>query len=110
VALGFLDDDNEWDLVMTESAAYDMPSQMRATLVILLIFNEVGHPAGLFDKHWRAIGENFVHRLSSEEYPLSDAHLMILVVVDINTRLEARSTNLKAFNLPMPKEEEIRAV
>jgi hypothetical protein len=28
VPLGFLDDDNGWDLVMTESAAYDVPSQM----------------------------------------------------------------------------------
>jgi hypothetical protein len=34
VALGFLDDENEWDLVMTDSALYDMPSKMRATMVI----------------------------------------------------------------------------
>jgi hypothetical protein len=52
VALGFLDDYNDWGLVMTDSAAYDTPSQMRSTFVILLVFNEVGHPAGLFDKHW----------------------------------------------------------
>jgi ATP-dependent DNA helicase PIF1 len=110
VALGFLDDDNEWDLVMTESAAYDMPSHVRATFVMLLVFKEVGHPAGLFDKHWTAMGEDFVHRLSSEDHPLSDAHLMILVLVDINMRLEARNTNLKALNLPMPEEEEIREV
>jgi hypothetical protein len=37
---GFLDDDNEWDLAMTDSAGYDMPSQMRATFVILLAFTE----------------------------------------------------------------------
>jgi hypothetical protein len=49
VALGFLDDDNAWDLVMTDSAAYAMPSQMRATFVILVVFNEVGHTLGLFD-------------------------------------------------------------
>jgi ATP-dependent DNA helicase PIF1 len=110
VALGFLDDDNEWDLFMTESAAYDMPSYLRATFVMLLVFKEVGRPAGLFDKHWRAMGEDFVHRLSSEDHTLSDAHLMILVLVDINMRSEARNTNLKALNLPMPKEEEIREV
>jgi hypothetical protein len=72
VALGFLDDYNEWYLVMNDSAAYTMPSKMRATFVILLVFNEVGHPAGIFDKHWRAMGEDFVHRLSSEEHLLSD--------------------------------------
>jgi hypothetical protein len=110
VALGFLDDDNEWDLVMTESAAYVMPSQIRATFAILLVFNEVGHTAGLFDKHRREMGEDFVHRLSSEEHPLSDTHLMILVLVDINMRLEARNTHLKALNLPIPKEEEMREV
>jgi hypothetical protein len=110
MALGFLDDDNEWDLVMTEYAAYNMSNHLRATFVVLLVFNEVGHPAGLFDKHWRAMGKDFVHRLSSEDHPLSDAHLMILVLVDINMRLEVRNTNIKALNLPMPNEEEIREV
>jgi hypothetical protein len=76
--LGFLDDVNEWYMFMTESAAYYMPSQMRSTFVILLIFNEVVHPVVLlFNKHWRAIGEDFVHRLSSEEHPLSDENLMV---------------------------------
>jgi hypothetical protein len=77
VALGFLDDDNEWDLVMTESAACGMPSKLRATRVILLVFNEAGHPTGLFDKHCRGMGEYVVHRLSSEEHPLSDEHVMV---------------------------------
>jgi hypothetical protein len=95
---------------MTKSAAYGMLIQKRATFVILLIFNEVGHPAGLFDKHWRAMGEDFVHRLSSEEHPLSDEHLMVLVLVDINMRLEAINTHVKEFNPPMPREEEMREV
>jgi hypothetical protein len=101
VALGFLYDENEWDLSMTESAAYAMPSQIRATFVILLVFNEVGHPPGLFDKHYRVIGENVVHRLSSEEHPLSDEHLMILLLVDINMRLEARKTTQKLTESPL---------
>jgi hypothetical protein len=96
---------------MTESAEYDMLSQiMRSTFVVLLVFNEVGDPAGLFDKHWRAMGEDFVHKLSSEENPLYDAQLIILVLVDINIRLEARNTTLKAPNLPMQNEGEIREV
>jgi hypothetical protein len=107
VALDFLDDNNKWDLVMTDSAACDMSSQMRAAFVILLVFNEVGHLAGLFDKHCRASGGNFVHRLSSEEDPLSDEHLMVLVLVDIKMRLKARNPSVKAFNLPMPHEEEM---
>jgi hypothetical protein len=35
---------------------------------------------------------------------------MILVLVDINMKLEARNTHLKALNLPMPKEEVIKEV
>jgi hypothetical protein len=35
---------------------------------------------------------------------------MILVLVDINMNLEARNTNFKALNLPMPKEKEIKEV
>jgi hypothetical protein len=108
VALGFLDDDNELDLVMTDYVAFDIPSQMRAVFVILLVFHEVGHPVGLFDKHWIAIGEHFVHRLSSEEHPLSDKHLMMLVLLDINTRLEAINTHVKAFNLPMRQESQVQ--
>jgi hypothetical protein len=53
-----MDDDNEWDLVMTDSADYAMPSQMRATFIILLVFNEVVDPAGLFYMHWRSMGED----------------------------------------------------
>jgi hypothetical protein len=105
VALGFMGDDNEWDMVITESAAYDMSRQMRTTFVVLLVFNEVGHHAGIFDKHWMAMGAYFVRRLSSEERPLSDAHLMILVLVDIHMGLEARHTHLKAINLPIINEE-----
>jgi hypothetical protein len=65
-ALGLMDDDNEWDLVMTDSAAYYMSSRMRNTFVILLVFNEFGHSVGLFHNYWREMGEDFVHRLSSE--------------------------------------------
>jgi hypothetical protein len=81
-----------WLLVfwmVAESAAYDMPSQMRATFIILLVFSKVGHPAGLFDKHLRAVGEDYVHILSLEEHPLSDKHIIVLVLVDITRRLEA---------------------
>jgi hypothetical protein len=85
-----------------------MPSQMSATFVIMMVFNKVGHPAGLFDKHWRATGEEFLHGLSSEENPLSDEHRMVLVLVDIN--MEARNTYARALNLPMSNEEEMREV
>jgi hypothetical protein len=110
VALGFNDDDNAWDLAMTNSSAYGMPSQTSAAFVILQVFIEVGHPAGLFDKHWWAMGECFVYMLSSDEHPLADEHLMVLVLMDINRRLEARNTHDKKFNLPMPSEEELTEV
>jgi hypothetical protein len=64
-------------------------------------------PAGLFDQNWRVMDENFVHRLSSEEHPLSDEHLLIFVLVDINMRLDAIITDVRAFNLPMLSEEEM---
>jgi hypothetical protein len=56
------------------------------------------------------MGRDFVHRLVSEEHPLSDEHLMIFVLVDINMRSEARNTDVRAFNLPMTSEEEMREV
>jgi hypothetical protein len=81
---------------------------MRNTFVILMVFNEVGHPAGLFDKHWRARGEYFLHMMSLEEHPLYDEYLIILVLVDNNMILEARYTHVQAFNLPIPSEEDTR--
>jgi hypothetical protein len=42
-----------WSWLNLQRIAYCMPSQMRATFVILLVFNEVGHPAGIFEKYWR---------------------------------------------------------
>jgi hypothetical protein len=110
VALCFLGDENEWDPVVNNSAVYYMSIQMRATFAILLIFNEVGNPAGLFDKHWRAMGEDFVHRLSTEEHTLYDEHLFFLVLVDISMIFEAINKKIKSVNLPMSSEEEIREV
>jgi hypothetical protein len=54
--------------------------------------------------------EDFVQRLSSEDHPFPDEHLMILVLVNINIRLEARTTNVKPFNLLIPSGEYIREV
>jgi hypothetical protein len=56
------------------------------------------------------MGDDFVHRLSSEEHPLSDEYLMILVLLDINMILEAMNTYVRAFNLRMPSQEEMREV
>jgi hypothetical protein len=81
---------------MIDSAAYRIPSKMRSTFVILLVLD--------------ILRVYFVHRLISEDHPLPDEYLMILVLVDINMRLEARTTNVKPFNLPIPSEEYTRDV
>jgi hypothetical protein len=35
---------------------------------------------------------------------------MVLVLVDINTKLKTRNTNVKTFNLPIQSEEDMREV
>jgi hypothetical protein len=89
LVLGFLDDDNEWNQVTTDSAYYGMPHQMRSTFIIMLVFNEVGDPVGL-------------HSLSLEEHPLSHEHIITLVLVDIKMRLDVKNTDVRAFNLHIP--------
>jgi hypothetical protein len=72
MALGFMNDDNECYKFMTESTPYKAPHQMRATFVIVLVFNEVGGQVGIFDKHQNEMAKYFVHRLCSEDHALSE--------------------------------------
>jgi hypothetical protein len=59
-----------------------------------------------------SIGRQWVNILytGQVQHPLYDESLMVLVLFDINMRLETSSTTVKSFNLTMASEEERREV
>ena len=51
-ALGMLQDDELWNLVMGDAAHQQLPMQMRELFVMLLVFCDVNEPSSLFEAFW----------------------------------------------------------
>ena len=62
-ALGLLEDDHLWDLVMADAQNEKLPRQMRELFIIL--FSEVGlsDPKALFEKYQQAMSEDYERNL-----------------------------------------------
>ena len=59
-ALGLLQDDNEWDGMMTEATATQMPKAMRKLFLYVVLNCAPSQTVALFDKHAAAMSEDFV--------------------------------------------------
>lgn len=58
---GLLFDDKEWDNVLTDAAALQMPRQMRDCFATILIFNTPADPTTLFESHYRSMGDDMLN-------------------------------------------------
>ncbi|CAA7049967.1 unnamed protein product [Microthlaspi erraticum] len=59
---GLLDSDSEWHDVMDEATQWSTPYQLRRLFVCLLIFCQVGSPLNLWNRYWKSLGEDMLHR------------------------------------------------
>jgi ATP-dependent DNA helicase PIF1 len=99
---GLLLDDNEWEGVMQAAAETEMPPQLRQLFVALLLFCEPADPAALFERHHRALGEDFQHR-HPEQPSLAWRFLALL---DVEKRLQRAGKELHDFQLPPVSDED----
>lgn len=51
VARGLLEDDNKWNIALTEASRWAMPTSLREMFVMLLMFYEVSNPLQLWNKN-----------------------------------------------------------
>ena len=86
-ALGLLQDDQLWNLVMEDARQQNLPMQMRELFVMLMIFTDLMDPKALFETFSEALSEDFEHQLRSVQSPHHQL-LKWMLMVDIQERLE----------------------
>ncbi|XP_043477545.1 uncharacterized protein LOC122508331 [Leptopilina heterotoma] len=69
LALGLIEDDEEWERALTEGEVWMMPQQLRRLFVRILIYCHPVHPNELWEKFKEAMSEDY-----QENYPSNEAH------------------------------------
>ena len=59
LALGLIEDGNEWDLCFQEAIGQDTPAQLRRLFITMMKFSAVSDPRGLWEKFQRELSEDF---------------------------------------------------
>ncbi|GJU84393.1 DNA helicase [Tanacetum coccineum] len=63
-ALGLLGDDKEWDITLEESTASATSNEIRILFAQILIYCDVSDPVKLWAKHWEAIQDDILAKIS----------------------------------------------
>ena len=108
--LGLLQDDQEWDNVLTEGAATKLCSALRELFMTILLFSMPANPVELFEKHFLEWTDDFKHEAASKGLELDEMQLKKLVLMDLQKRMQSRERRLASFRLPEPTQEELDAV
>ena len=101
--IGLLEDDAEYDNTMEDAAQTKMPKHIRQLFVTILLFCRPADPAGLFDKYWSAMGEDFKHALERgriDTSEVSDEVVKTRVLMDLQDQLESQNKRLQDFAMP----------
>ena len=105
--LGLLQDDKEWEEVLSEGAATKMSSALRELFVIILMFCYPANPLELFNKYFLDWTDDFQREAEKKQVNLDENQLKTLVTMDIKQRLQSWDKDLKTFRLPEPTSEEL---
>ena len=108
--LGLLQDDKEWDEVLTEGSITKLSSALRELYVTILLFSMPADPKQLFDDHYLEWADDFVKEAEEKGINYNNEQLRILVLIDIKKRLQSWERNLSHFGLVEPTKEEVNTV
>ena len=87
-ALGLLEDDYLWDLVMVDAQREKMPRQMRELFSLLLSEVNLSDPKKLFETYWESMAEDYENQLLPPDN--SDNELIkAMLLLDIQEHLQA---------------------
>ena len=109
-SLGLLQDDNEWDLTLTEGASTRMPGALRELFITILLFCMPSNPQHLFDKHHLDWADDFALRAQRKSLILSDSQKRTRILIDLRQRLNAWGRDLKDFRIKEPTEEQLKEI
>ena len=108
-ALGLLEDDEEWENCMTETAFTASPNQMRQLFATLLLFCNTSSPSTLWDTFKHQLAEDFYHQRYGAERPANDESCTDMALTEIARLLAQHKKSLKDFELPEPTMDELPA-
>ena len=108
--LGLLKDDMEWQKVLEESAVTKLCPQIRELFVIILMFCEPANPRELFDEFWTTWIDDFEQQGRRQGNSLNELQLKVMLLLDLEMRLQSFEKQLVDFGLPQPTEEDIACV
>ena len=105
--IDLLQDDSEWEEVLTEGSVTKMSPALRELFVTILMFCYPSNPLELFNNHWMDWGDDFKRAAEKRQEVLDDKQLRTMVILDIQQRLQSWDKDLKTFRLPEPTPEEL---
>ncbi|KAL8143678.1 LOW QUALITY PROTEIN: hypothetical protein V2J09_016710 [Rumex salicifolius] len=91
---GLLEDDDYVDSCMEEAKHTHMPSVLRRLFATLLVHCEHVNPKSLWERHYKALSEDFAYR-----YPVEDAKVLHLTCITIENYLDTMGKSLKHFKM-----------
>ena len=100
---GILEDENEWDVVLTEATTSSMPKQLRGLFAKLLIYCEPTDPSALFSSHLHSMAEDFINcfSTSTHSFAFDDPFIIAYIAEDISLHLAQFSKSWTDYNLPV---------
>ena len=108
--LGLLQDDKEWDDVLTEGAATKLSSALRELFVTILLFSMPANPKELFETHYLEWTDDFTFEAETKGVIFDEQQMRTLVLIDLKKRMQSWERQLSAFGLKEPTQEELEAV
>ena len=73
--LGLLNDDREWERILTDAAATQLCPQIRELYVTILLFCMPSEPRALFNEFWSTWADDFQHRGNQRNLALTEDQL-----------------------------------
>ena len=108
--LGLLQDDREWDNVLTEGAVTKMCPALRELFTTILLFCMPSNPKKLFDDHYLEWADDFILQAKKKGVVLTEEQLKTLILIDLKARLQSQERHLKGYGLHEPSKVEINEV
>ena len=109
-SLGLLQDDREWEEVLTEGAVTKISSALRELFVTILMFCSPSNPLDLFTKFHLDWSDDFKKEAEKKKIKLNDQQIKTMVAIDIRQRLQSWDRDLKTFRLPEPTDEDLESI
>ncbi len=105
-ALGILQDDKEHELCLEESAAKDMPAQLRSLFSVILVYCDPADPLNLWTKFKDSMCDDIAHKIRQNDANIPPMQIENEALKLIEKELESMDKSLSDFQgMPIPNKE-----